>query len=305
MTSPFTPNQRTLILAGTGVAVLVAIYHLFKAFHPRWRSNPFRFTTVALAVLFLICAAEGWAITCAMSFVEHHLLWLPSGAMIGLGLVAIASRYDEWALKRGAPPQPKTNFEFMSRWSDETFVSAAKIYACVLAVACIGSLLNLYLCLFGPNCPWTWLFSISCFLMGIGVLILSKQPPGVRFLEVCPSGLAGRDPKLNRLKSPLRGLIVIAGICWTVALIVMIASARLDGVPSTDAPAFAERDHYILTNHGKTIEVSRLRYVSVAAGGLAAWHFGAMFGALLAMQGLLFCVGPQNNRPSSGGAPWL
>lgn len=294
MTSPFTSNQRTLILVWTGVSVLAAIYYLFKAFHPRWRGNLFRFTPVALAAFLLICAADGWAVTHAMSFVEQHILWLPTGAMIGCGLILIATRYDEWMRKQTEPAPPKAKREIGSGWSDNTVISAAKVYAVTLAVASVGNLLNLYLSLFGPNWQWTWLFSIACFLMGIGVLILSKQPLGVRFLKVCPSGLSGQNPKLSHLKSLVQRSIVITALCWTVGLIVLAASARLDGVAGNNQPAFATREHYVLTNHGKTLEVGRVRFLGVAVGWLAAWHFGTLFAGLSALRALLYVEGPDS-----------
>jgi hypothetical protein len=81
-------------------------------------------------------------------------------------------------------------------------------------------------------------------------------------------------------------LLRIVALCTVVSLVTML-TAGWKGV-GDGRPALAPREHYVLTNHGKATEVSRLRYCLADSALAAAWHSGVASGSLTALYALIF-----------------
>jgi len=56
---------------------------------------------------------------------------------------------------------------------------------------------------------------------------------------------------------------------------------------SQAVPVFAAREKYTLSNHGKTMEVSKLRYWTIGASFALGWHSVAIYFSVLAMRNFL------------------
>jgi|GEM_PF-4372526 len=137
-----------------------------------------------------------------------------------------------------------------------------------LAVSWIGVLASLYGALFGPH--WFFVFGILGFLLAVGGCVYSERC----FVPSCLQGLVQRFPWCRSFRGLLTRLGKVAGFGAAVALVTMFLSARLDGVPDGQTPVFAPLSEYVLTKHGKRMEISKLCY----------WTIGTSF--------------------SSGGTPW-
>jgi hypothetical protein len=181
--------------------------------------------------------------------------------------------------------------------NDEQFIRFAFLYLCGLFILVPLTLFSLYGQLFGPT--WSIFFGIAGFLSAMAVFFLSGQAPGQRFIRICPRGLSERFPGLRKLDAPLQRAMLLAAWAATIGLITLFAFARLDGVPGT--PVFAQREHYIFTNHSTHTEVSRLRYCLAGVGFHAGWHFGAIYGILLAIRALIFARIPEIGKNSDKG----
>jgi hypothetical protein len=173
--------------------------------------------------------------------------------------------------------------------NDERFVRSAVLYLGGLFILVPLVLFSLYGQLFGPT--GAAIFGVAGFLAAMAVFLLARQPLGQRFLRACPRGLSERFPGLARLDVPLQRAMYWVALAATIGLVTLFASARLDGVPGT--PVFAHRDHYIFNNHSTHTEVSRLRYCLAGAGFHVAWHFGTLYGILLAIHALIFARIPE------------
>jgi hypothetical protein len=295
VSSPFGPVQRALILVAAGVAVAVACGYLLSAFHPRWRRGEFRYAPVGLAILLLLAAGELLVVVYAMPFLVRHLAWMPVPPVVGFALLFLADFYDERRRKASMPKMPKASDTPPRETpeSERVLLRNAVVYAKVLAALLIGTVFNLICRLVGPRWGWAWIFSIGGFLLAISLGFLAKHPLGIRFIRACPQGLAGRIPRLENLRAPLLRTMKVVAVCWLIALGALVISSRMQGVPADDLPVFAPRKHYRLTDHGKITEVTRLRHSAAAAGGLVAWHSGALFASLTALHLLLFGKFPE------------
>src|SRR5437867_1989717 len=140
MGSPFTEFQRMLIMATAGVALLLAGWHLLKAFHPRWRGVGMRYTPVGIAVLLLVCAAECVAVVFAMAFVRRHPASLPGAAVFGITVWSFTAFYDERqkrALNSAAVKEEKIRD---SDDQDVAIIRKAALYGGILGISLVGIL---------------------------------------------------------------------------------------------------------------------------------------------------------------------
>lgn len=104
MSSPFSPEQKNLILAGAGFFVLLSCWQAMKALWNHYLTgNRLRFTPLAIALLGLVVAVEVVMVVNLSPFFLRHPLRMPTLPMIGSVLIIIASVYDQ----RHAPPEEK------------------------------------------------------------------------------------------------------------------------------------------------------------------------------------------------------
>jgi hypothetical protein len=239
-------------------------------------------------MLVLALAAGGCALIAfyAIDFVKQHPLWLLSVPAFGLIIFLICAKIDEYREKAiaetsGTAKQPK-QWELSARAT----VNLALWYAGALACSLVTVPLSLYGELFGPQRGV--LLAIIAFVLSIAVFFLAQHPWGIRFLKECPSGLAGRCPELQRWRKYIERLLLPIFLVAFLCVTAMFASSGGAGVPSDRLPALASREHYILTNHGTRTEVAALRFWVASAGGLVAWHGGALLVSLLALYGLFY-----------------
>jgi hypothetical protein len=120
-------------------------------------------------------------------------------------------------------------------------------------------------------------------------------------LAVASWALTGRDPGRSKVPESRwqQRLLLGIGAAVFISAAVLLVSARTTGVSQTSGlPIFAVREHYFLTNHGQTTEVSRSRFLFVGASFVTGWH------ALILLAGLsCFFYSGRPSRPVSAGSP--
>jgi hypothetical protein len=113
--------------------------------------------------------------------------------------------------------------------------------------------------------------------------------------------LTGRDTGRSTFPETGWKRRVLLGIGAAVLLsaAVLLGSARATGVSKTSGlPVFAMREHYFLTNHGETTEVSPLWFLFVGTSCVTGWH------ALILLAGLsCFFQAGRPSRPTPSGSP--
>jgi len=96
VSSPFTPTQCELLLAGTGFLVLLAGWQLWQALRSRSRGTaPTRLLPFALVLVTLAIAFETVMILEATAFFVRHIEWMPIPPVIAFFAILVAARYDE------------------------------------------------------------------------------------------------------------------------------------------------------------------------------------------------------------------
>jgi hypothetical protein len=93
----FSPGQKQFIMAGAGLAALLALWYAAKFVRLRFTVSQLRYSPAGLA-FFLVCfAAECLIFTQAMSSVAPHPLRLLILPLVGLSVLGITVIYDEWS----------------------------------------------------------------------------------------------------------------------------------------------------------------------------------------------------------------
>jgi hypothetical protein len=241
-----------------------------------------------MAVFLLLFATELLGVAREWTFFADHpkrILWLPVTAFAMGVFVFVPAAILEQGRKRGLASAPPPSQSYEGSASD---VRLALCYLSMLVVLLLLMPFGLYGQLFGPT--WTFLIGVVGFLSALAVLWLARSSAGIRFLRACPRGLAERFPRLQKSEIPLRRAMKIAGLIFTIGLVTLAATARLDGVPGT--PVFARRAHYVLASHSVSTEVSRVRYCLAGAGFHVGWYGGASYALLLAIHTLVFARVP-------------
>lgn len=286
--SPFTSAEKTSIFVGLTLAVLMVIWSVFRAFRERTLLK--RCGWFGAAVLMLLFIIEAVAAVHESSFFADNpqrLLVLPT---TGMAIVACLFVIFGFGTKRNVRTASESILKEETAESRQFLVRGAFIYAIVLVAFLPGILLSLYGQLFGPQ--GFWIFGVAGFLLAMAVFFLARHSLGVRFLRSSPSGLSGRYGRLQGLKAPLRQALGFAAFFATIGLVTLAVTARFGGVPGI--PVFAPREHYYLSNHSVTTEVSRLRYCLAGVGFEVGWHAGASCAVLLALHALFFGCVPKN-----------
>jgi len=285
-----------MILCTAGVFILSAFWNLLKALHPRFRrGRPFRFTTLGLAFLSSIAAAECFIVVKAIYLVPLYPLWFPGAAVLGLAFFFICARIDDSREQSAKGAEARQRRQWPP--GEETVFRIAGWYACILVLSYATTLFSLYGQLFGPQ--WGEIFAILAFVFAMLVFLLSSHPLGLRFRLVCPHGLSGRFSGLSAWQAFIERTLKITGACIFLATTLMFAASFKAGGPADNLPAFAQRGHYIFSKHGKRTEVSATRFFTSAVSGLVAWHAGSLFASLLALHVLLYGELPASFKRSS------
>jgi hypothetical protein len=239
-----------------------------------------------MLVLALAAGATGLIAFYAIDFVKQHPLRFLSVPAFGLIVFFICAKIDQY--REAALPQASGTSMPTMQWqpSPATIVRLATGCAVLLACSLLTVPFSLYGELFGPQ---RGIFlAIIAFLLSMAVFFLAGQPLGVRFLKECPAGLSTRFPQLAKWRKRLEHALIAIGLLVFLSIPAMFISAQGAGVPADGLPAFAAREHYVLTNHSKRTEVSAMRFWLAGGAGLVAWHCGALFAALMALYGLSY-----------------
>ncbi len=105
VTSAFSPTQINLILALSGLAVLIALWSLSRGLRPWLRGDPVRLTPFGFAALNLAFAFIGYLVTQAIPMVVRYPLSLPLSAVGGIVAWWLAHSLDRWRF--GIPEEEK------------------------------------------------------------------------------------------------------------------------------------------------------------------------------------------------------
>jgi hypothetical protein len=284
---PFSPAQQKLILGVIAGFVLMACVNMVRNYHPRFRRSPiFRLTPVGMLVLALAAGAAALISFYAIDFIKQHPRQLLSVPAFGLIIFVICAKIDEYREKALAQVPGAGTPSKQWQLSPRATIRIALWYAGALACSLVTVPLSLYGELFGPQRGVV--LAVIAFVLSIAVFFLAQHPMGIRFLKECPTGLAGRFPELQRWRKHTERLLLPIFLVAFLSVTAMFASSRGAGVPSDSLPALASREHYILTNHGRRTEVSAVRFWVASAGGLVAWHAGALLVSLVALYGLFY-----------------
>jgi hypothetical protein len=296
--SPFSPTQQTLILCAIAGFVLFACVNLVRNYHPRFRRSPiFRCTPLGLLVLALALAALGLIAFYATDLAAQHPLRFLSVPALGLIIFVICAKIDWYREQALAPSFGASKLSIQWQPSPNAIVRLANWYAVVLACSLVTVPFSLYGELFDPQRGIV--LAIIAFVLSISVFVLSRHPLGIRFLKECPTGLSARFPELIKWRRCIERAFMPIALLAFLSIAAMFTSSRAAGVPADNLPVFAAREHHVLTNHGKRTEVSAIRFYLAGAGGLVAWHSGALFASLLALYGLLYGELPPFKRRRS------
>jgi len=239
----------------------------------------------------------------AIDFVKAHPLRFLAVPIVGLVAFFICAQIDTYREKALAETLGTTTQPKQWQLSAVSIVRLAAWYALALACSFVTVPLSLYGELFGPQRGV--FLAIIAFLLGMAVFFLAHQPVGIRFLKELPAGLSGPHPELRRWRHRIESMLLPIGLIVFLSIAAMFACSRGAGVPSDSLPALATREHYVLTNHGRRTEVSALRFCVASAGGLVAWHSGALLLSLVALYSLFYGELPPHfkrdfRKPPSG-----
>jgi hypothetical protein len=285
---PFTSAERTPIFIGLTLGALLAIWCVVRAF--RERTGLKRWGWLGAGIFLLLFMMEGVAVVRESPlFTENpqRILILPITGMASIACLFVI--FFKISAERNVRTAPQQQLKEETAESRLFLLRGAVIYAIVLAVLLPGMLLSLYGQLWGP--PRFFPIGVAGFLLAMAVFFLGRERLGIRFLRIYPNGLSGRYLWLQDLKVPLRRTMIFAAFCATIGLVILAATARIDGVPGI--PVFFAREHYYLSNHSMMTEVSRLRYCLAGVGFNVGWYAGASCALLLALHALFFGYVPK------------
>ncbi|MGA2092283.1 MAG: hypothetical protein ABSH16_02600 [Sedimentisphaerales bacterium] len=155
--------------------------------------------------------------------------------------------------------------------------------AVILSLNIVGIGYSLWCSLFGPHNGV--LIGVLGFVIGIFSIILISR----NFTRGSPGSFQPLSERFEFLLlfRPTAGYITKAvGLLAVLGIIVLFASARLDGVGSY--PVFEKLPEYVLVDHGTKTDVSRLRYIFVGTGFFVGWHCFTMLVSISGLRCLLF-----------------
>jgi hypothetical protein len=109
MSSPYSPEQKYLIIAGSGFFALMGCWLALKELRNHHRTgNALRLTPLVLALLGLVVGVEAFMVVNLHPFFLQHPLRMPSIPLFGYLLMIVASAYDQ----RHASPANKPPSRF-------------------------------------------------------------------------------------------------------------------------------------------------------------------------------------------------
>lgn len=167
---------------------------------------------------------------------------------------------------------------------------------CVLFALVLGLLVSLFL-----HYKTGMLISMGGFL-GLALVGIIYKSIGKRLLARRAAVPAQVFPKLLVLHNPLENLQTVLGASFLICFVTLFASARWAGnCDLQDDAVFAAREGYFLSYRGDKTEVTRLRFLTVGASGILAWHSLMLVFAIKGLHILIFGENGLPQRPRQAG----